>query len=110
MSEMNGTMPGTNGHGNGHSSKAFGTTKRAAQSRTESASEADTRTLKVLHRVQAIIEFELDGTIRAANENFTNTVGYSLSEIQGAHHRMFVVPAEANSPDYQRFWSDLRAG
>jgi methyl-accepting chemotaxis protein len=110
MSEMNGTMPGTNGHGNGHSSKAFGTTKRAAQSRTESASESDTRTLKALHRVQAIIEFDLDGTIRTANANFTNALGYSLSEIQGAHHRMFVLPAEANSPDYQRFWSELRAG
>ena len=66
--------------------------------------------LDAISRIQAVIEFELDGTIRTANDNFCNAVGYRLDEIQGQHHRIFVDPAEANSPDYRRFWSDLAAG
>ena len=45
--------------------------------------------LEALDRVQAIIEFELDGTIINANENFLNALGYSLKEIKGQHHKMF---------------------
>lgn len=61
-------------------------------------------------RSQAVIEFALDGTILTANENFLKTVGYSLAEIKGKHHRMFVTPAERESSDYQKFWETLAAG
>lgn len=57
-----------------------------------------------------MIEFELDGTILTANENFLATVGYSLDEIRGQHHRMFCEPDYANSPEYKKFWADLAAG
>ena len=63
-----------------------------------------------INKVQAVIEFNLDGTIITANENFLNAVGYSLGEIQGKHHRMFVEPAYAESDAYRRFWEQLRAG
>ncbi len=66
--------------------------------------------LAAISKSQAVIEFELDGTIRSANENFLATLGYRLDEVQGKHHRMFVDPAEAASPEYAQFWADLRAG
>ena len=52
----------------------------------------------------------MDGTIRSANENFLAATGYSLHEIQGKHHGMFVEPAERNSPAYAAFWESLNGG
>lgn len=66
--------------------------------------------LDAVSRSQAIIEFEPDGTIIRANENFCNAVGYELSEISGQHHRMFVDAAEAASAGYKEFWTKLAAG
>jgi methyl-accepting chemotaxis protein len=63
-----------------------------------------------ISRSQAVIEFNLDGTIVMANDNFLNAVGYSLAEIQGKHHRMFVDPAEAGSVAYGDFWAALNRG
>lgn len=63
-----------------------------------------------INRSQAIIQFELDGTIIDANENFLKVLGYQLNEIKGKHHSMFVEPAEKNSAEYKRFWERLRAG
>lgn len=63
-----------------------------------------------LDRSQAVIEFKLDGTIVTANKNFLDTVGYSLAEIQGQHHRMFVDPVERESTDYREFWARLNSG
>lgn len=66
--------------------------------------------VRALHRVQAIIEFNLDGTIITANENFLQTLGYSLDEICGKHHRMFCEPDYVSSPAYQAFWTKLNQG
>ena len=66
--------------------------------------------IAAISRVQAVIEFDLDGTVRQANENFLATVGYRADEIVGKHHRMFCDPAYAGSADYARFWEKLRAG
>ena len=66
--------------------------------------------IAAIGKAQAIIEFNLDGTIVTANPNFLNTLGYRLEEIQGKHHRMFVEHAYEASPDYAQFWSDLRNG
>lgn len=66
--------------------------------------------LNALDKSLAIIEFDLDGRIIMANANFLATVGYTLGEIQGKHHRMFVEPRLAESPDYATFWRDLRSG
>lgn len=68
------------------------------------------RTLEALSRSQAIIEFQPDGTILTANENFLSALGYELSEIKGKHHSMFVEKDYAASPDYKTFWNDLGSG
>ena len=66
--------------------------------------------LQALGRTQAVIEFNLDGTIVNANENFCQTLGYSLSEIKGKHHSMFVENAYRQSQDYRAFWESLGRG
>jgi methyl-accepting chemotaxis protein len=72
---------------------------------------AELRSLEAaVHRSQAVIEFDLDGIILSANENFLSVLGYDLGDIQGRHHRMFVDPGEAASPAYADFWRRLNAG
>ena len=66
--------------------------------------------LAALDRVQAVIEFDLDGTILTANQNFLDTVGYGLAEISGKHHSLFVDPVHKESAEYRTFWSSLRSG
>ena len=51
--------------------------------------------VEAIGKSQAVIEFELDGTIITANENFLPVLGYDLNEVQGKHHSMFVDPATA---------------
>jgi methyl-accepting chemotaxis protein len=80
----------------------------------ENTDNADLRqmaaTLQAIGASQAMIEFELDGTIITANENFLGALGYQLSEIEGKHHSMFVEAKYKESPAYSEFWSNLRAG
>lgn len=66
--------------------------------------------LNAVSKSQAVIEFNMDGTIITANENFLKTLGYSLEEIQGKHHSMFVETSYRNSAEYKKFWDDLGAG
>ena len=65
---------------------------------------------QALNRVQAIIEFELDGTVISANENFLRMFGYELDEVVGKHHRIFCDPGYAESPQYVEFWQKLGRG
>jgi methyl-accepting chemotaxis protein len=66
--------------------------------------------VRALDRVQAVIEFSLDGTVLHANDNFLGALGYTLGEVKGQHHRMFCEPAYANSPEYRAFWDKLGRG
>ena len=66
--------------------------------------------LDAIGNVQAIIEFDLDGTIKWANPNFISVMGYSLEEIRGQHHRIFVDAQEREGPAYEQFWAKLRRG
>jgi methyl-accepting chemotaxis protein len=66
--------------------------------------------LTAIHRVQAIIEFDLDGHVLMANQNFLDTFGYTLEEVVGQHHRMFVDADERNSAQYAHFWEKLGQG
>jgi methyl-accepting chemotaxis protein len=70
----------------------------------------DAGMIAAIGRAQAVIAFNLDGTIIAANENFLKTLGYSLGEIQGKHHSMFVEPATRDSAAYREFWASLNRG
>ena len=70
----------------------------------------DAGKISAIGRAQAVIEFNLDGTIITANDNFLGALGYSLAEIQGKHHSMFVAPAERDSSGYREFWAKLNRG
>ncbi len=63
-----------------------------------------------IRRSQAVIEFGLDGIILDANDNFLNALGYTLAEVRGHHHSMFVDPSERQSPEYRMFWEKLSRG
>ncbi|GAM97331.1 methyl-accepting chemotaxis protein [alpha proteobacterium U9-1i] len=66
--------------------------------------------LAAIGRSQALIEFKPDGTILWANENFLGAMGYSLAEIVGQHHRIFMPSEDRNSELYREFWQKLQAG
>ena len=78
-------------------------------SKSESMSEMAAK-IEAINKSQACIEFEVDGTIITANDNFLNTVGYTLEEIKGQHHRMFCETSYSSSPAYQQFWEKLNKG
>lgn len=66
--------------------------------------------IDAISKAQAVIEFRLDGTILDANDNFLKSVGYTLDEIKGQHHRMFCLPEYARSDEYAQFWHKLGQG
>lgn len=66
--------------------------------------------IDAINKAQAVIQFDLNGTILDANENFTKTVGYTLDEIKGRHHSLFVDAVERDQPSYKLFWDRLRRG
>ena len=66
--------------------------------------------INAISKSQAVIEFDVDGTIITANDNFLNTMGYRLDEIKGKHHQLFVDEETRQSESYQRFWSELKEG
>ena len=66
--------------------------------------------IEAVGKAQAVIEFNLDGTIITANDNFLNALGYTLEEVQGQHHRMFVEESFRNSVEYRQFWEALNRG
>ena len=66
--------------------------------------------MAAIDRAQAVIEFDLHGTILDANENFLAALGYRLEEVRGKHHRIFCEPDDARSPGYRLFWEKLGRG
>jgi methyl-accepting chemotaxis protein len=66
--------------------------------------------VRAIDRAQAVIEFELDGTVITANENFLRIFDYTLDEVAGKHHRIFCDPSYAESPEYVQFWQKLGRG
>ncbi|MFC7478228.1 methyl-accepting chemotaxis protein [Dankookia sp. GCM10030260] len=66
--------------------------------------------LAAIDKAQAVIEFGLDGRVLHANANFLATLGYSLEEVRGQHHSLFVEPAYRQSPEYRAFWDKLGRG
>ncbi len=66
--------------------------------------------IEAINRSQATIEFDMDGHVLHANDNFLRLMGYTLDEVRGKHHRMFVEEAEGRSQSYEQFWAELREG
>src|SRR4051794_8183556 len=72
---------------------------------------ADLRSkIEALNKSQAIIEFNMDGTILTANKNFLDALGYTLEEVQGKHHSMFVSETVKRSEEYRKLWEALNRG
>ena len=66
--------------------------------------------LAAIGKAQAVIEFNVDGTIRSVNDNFAKMFGYTNVEVQGQHHGILVDPAEHSTPEYRAFWVTLARG
>lgn len=66
--------------------------------------------IAALDKSQAVIQFDMQGNILTANANFLGALGYTLDEIKGKHHSLFVDADYARSSEYQAFWQSLRAG
>lgn len=66
--------------------------------------------IAAIAKSQAVVEFEMDGTIITANDNFLKAMGYELNEVQGRHHSVFVDDAERSSQKYRDFWARLNRG
>ncbi len=66
--------------------------------------------LSAIGKSQAITEFDMDGTVRKVNDNFSKVMGYSSSEVVGRHHNMFTDAATSNSAEYRALWSKLARG
>jgi len=79
-------------------------------SNSSSAVEELKAKVDAIGKSQGVIEFNLDGTVITANENFLNVMGYSLDEAVGVHHRNFVEPSYARSDAYRQFWEKLNRG
>ncbi|WP_088330387.1 methyl-accepting chemotaxis protein [Lacimicrobium sp. SS2-24] len=93
------------------SGKVTGVVKYATEITAQKNQNADYEgQIEAIGKSQAVIEFNMDGTIITANENFLNTVGYTLDEIKGKHHSIFVEPDYRRSQEYQEFWNQLNAG
>ena len=89
----------------------FKVVKFASDITEEKAKRAEVSSqLDAIQKAQAVIEFDLNGNILHANDNFLETMGYTSAEIQGKHHRMFVPEHTHSSSDYQAFWQTLREG
>ncbi len=66
--------------------------------------------IDAIDKSQGVMEFEMDGTIITANENFLDSLGYTLDEVKGVHHRTFCEESYANSDEYRSFWAKLNRG
>jgi methyl-accepting chemotaxis protein len=81
------------------------------KTRVDRSELADLRgKLAAINKSQAVIEFDLQGNVLTANENFLAVLGYRLEEIQGRSHSMFVDPTQRTSEEYRLFWEKLRRG
>jgi methyl-accepting chemotaxis protein len=91
--------------------KPFKVVKYATDVTAQKVSNADfIAQIAAISKSQAVIEFKMDGTVVSANENFLRVLGYSLDEIKGRHHSMFVDDAMRSSGEYREFWAKLNRG
>ena len=83
----------------------------AASEQEKEDAEANYRgQIEAINRSQMMIEFQMDGTIIRANENYLRTFGYTDADLEGKDHRVFVTEEYSNSAEYKAFWEELRKG
>lgn len=66
--------------------------------------------LNAIGRAQAVCEFDLDGNVIHANDNFLHLMGYAMREVQGKHHSMFCKTEHITTTAYRDFWNQLNHG
>ncbi len=66
--------------------------------------------ISAINKAQAVVEYNLDGTVRSANENFLKVFGYRIEDVTGQHDGMFVSSADRSGPEYRALWDKLRRG
>ena len=66
--------------------------------------------MNAINQSNAVIEFDLSGNIIYANQNFCNSMGYTLKELKGNHHRIFCTEEYSKSDEYKEFWTKLKNG
>ncbi|WP_420600908.1 response regulator [Flagellimonas sp.] len=86
------------------------TKQKEQQIKTEELSVEVNNQISAINRSNAAIEFDLNGNVLTANELFLDLMGYSLDEIKGKHHKLFVGNAHSKSKEYQEFWQELKKG
>ena len=92
----------------GHLAKVVQFASDVTEARSEMASFQGQ--IEAIRKAQAVIEFDMDGTILDANQNFRVLMGYTMDELKGSHHSLLVDDAHRTSSDYQEFWSKLNRG
>jgi methyl-accepting chemotaxis protein len=93
------------------SGKPFKVVKYASDVTEQMVRNADfAGQLQAIDKSQAVVEFDMDGTVRKINDNFARVMGYSASEVVGKHHGIFAEPAFAASGEYRAFWAKLNRG
>ena len=108
--------PGRNVAGNRMSSGGTAVLERESMDAPEAQQDLEEQfadyagQVAAIRKSQAVIEFSLDGTILDANDNFLNTLGYTLDEVKGRHHSIFVEEVYRQSVDYREFWLKLNRG
>jgi methyl-accepting chemotaxis protein len=91
--------------------KPFKVVKFATDTTQQKLTNADyAGQIAAVSKAQAVIEFHMDGAVITANDNFLKALGYTLDEIKGKHHSMFVDEAYRSSPEYKEFWAKLNRG
>ena len=94
-----------------HTRKNGRVSSRVVASKSAEIEVAELRSqLEAFHRSQAVIEFDLEGNVITANENFLKCLNYTCGEVAGQHHRMFCEPSYGESQEYKRFWQALSRG
>ena len=95
----------------GANGKVFGMIKFATDITAQKMRSADFEgQIDAINRSQAVIEFNPEGIVQTANQNFLDAIGYELHEIVGTHHRMFIIEEEEDQQEYEAFWADLNSG
>ncbi|HTP69522.1 MAG TPA: methyl-accepting chemotaxis protein [Dongiaceae bacterium] len=95
----------------GRDGKAYKVVKFATEITRQKLQSADYEgQIAAIHKAQAVIEFSMDGTVLTANQKFLNALGYTLEEIQGRHHSIFVDEQYRQSSEYKEFWATLNRG
>jgi methyl-accepting chemotaxis protein len=111
IARSNGKSNGkSNGNGNGHVAFAPAAAEPEHDDSFEVLFAEYEAQVAAIGKSMAVIEFNPDGTIITANDNFCGTLGYSLAEIQGKHHSLFVDESHRATSEYREFWVKLNRG